>query len=593
MYRHCADTLCCFFNKMIKNVQKVKRDVQIKMPKNDMFAMIYIQVKDPDKIKLEEKKMKRLKKYMGILLASALTLSLAACGQQAVEQAENGQTEQQGQVESGQAEQATEAKEGSKNLKTVTIAMSGMQSSPTEEGIKQVEDAVNDYLVNELGKDYQVDIYIWDVGSYFSNANMALSAGEDLGVVFTMANTSSLAASGQLAPLNDYLDDELKETYELMGERWFDTCSFNGNIYGVPAYRDIVMDTYLVCRTDILEELNYDLDSVHSLVDFEELLLLVKEKYPDMYGYVPYDQGKLQLLLGKTGTMTGNVDFLGDSYYGETSTGALIGDSTTVENFYASDVFKDYCSLVYRWAQEGLVPPETSVSPDTCAEMLPAGTGFSTLVYTGNSPETVKEQFNSGAYGDYDYSVVKIDSMVIGSSSVGSACGIGAGCSCPESAADLMNEIWTNEYFYNLLCYGIEGVDYVMDENGYAAYPEGVDATNVPYRVAQWGWIIGDLSKLYPSEGLISAEDKKLVTEKMKNVEYAPAFGFSFDASAVTTEVSAVQNVITQYYYGLTNGELDPEEYIPVFVSELEDAGINDIIAAKQEQLDKYFADKQ
>ena len=37
---------------------------------------------------------------------------------------------------------------------------------------------------------------------------------------------------------------------------------------------------------------------------------------------------------------------------------------------------------------------------------------------------------------------------------------------------------------------------------------------------------------------------------------------------------------------------MDPEETIPKFVAELEAAGINDIISAKQAALDEYLASK-
>ena len=49
-------------------------------------------------------------------------------------------------------------------------------------------------------------------------------------------------------------------------------------------------------------------------------------------------------------------------------------------------------------------------------------------------------------------------------------------------------------------------------------------------------------------------------------------------------------NVIEQYLPALVCGSVDPEQDIPEFVERLNDAGLLDIIAAKQEQLDAWVA---
>ena len=50
--------------------------------------------------------------------------------------------------------------------------------------------------------------------------------------------------------------------------------------------------------------------------------------------------------------------------------------------------------------------------------------------------------------------------------------------------------------------------------------------------------------------------------------------------------------VISQYNGALSSGSGDPEELLPQFLEALDDAGIDDVIAAKQEQLDAFLAEK-
>ena len=55
-------------------------------------------------------------------------------------------------------------------------------------------------------------------------------------------------------------------------------------------------------------------------------------------------------------------------------------------------------------------------------------------------------------------------------------------------------------------------------------------------------------------------------------------------------EIAAVNNVNKQFKPGMTSGAVDPNEMIPKYLEKLKAAGIDKIIAAKQEQLDAFLA---
>lgn len=67
--------------------------------------------------------------------------------------------------------------------------------------------------------------------------------------------------------------------------------------------------------------------------------------------------------------------------------------------------------------------------------------------------------------------------------------------------------------------------------------------------------------------------------------------GFSWDSSSVQNQVTAVNNVISQYNAALRWGAMDPSN-IDQFNADLEAAGINEIVAEKQRQLDEFLATK-
>ena len=87
---------------------------------------------------------------------------------------------------------------------------------------------------------------------------------------------------------------------------------------------------------------------------------------------------------------------------------------------------------------------------------------------------------------------------------------------------------------------------------------------------------------------------ESLEWEKKQNeiAPVSPVMGFVFDASSLKTQYTACKNVISQYLPGLLCGSVDPETEIPKFVSALNDAGYQDILTAKQEQLDAWLGEQ-
>ena len=151
----------------------------------------------------------------------------------------------------------------------------------------------------------------------------------------------------------------------------------------------------------------------------------------------------------------------------------------------------------------------------------------------------------------------------------------------------MLDLFYTDEFVINSILYGVEGRDYVKVTDQTIAFPEGVDSTNVSYdsnttcgiigsQFIQWGRNVDEE---------LAAGRPGVHADQHRQRRQVSGFGFSFDATSVRTQVSSVNNVITQYFNALTNGELDPSTMIDEFNTALEAAGLNDIIAEKQAQL--------
>lgn len=68
--------------------------------------------------------------------------------------------------------------------------------------------------------------------------------------------------------------------------------------------------------------------------------------------------------------------------------------------------------------------------------------------------------------------------------------------------------------------------------------------------------------------------------------------GFAFDSADYTTQYTAVRNVLTQYLPGIYCGSVDPDTEVPKMLEALNAAGYQDILNAKQAQLDAWVAAK-
>ena len=76
------------------------------------------------------------------------------------------------------------------------------------------------------------------------------------------------------------------------------------------------------------------------------------------------------------------------------------------------------------------------------------------------------------------------------------------------------------------------------------------------------------------------------------NAATSKFLGYTFDPTNVSTALTAVSAVIGQYAPALECGIVDPEEKIPEFLDALKAAGIDDVIAENQAQLDALLSKK-
>lgn len=348
--------------------------------------------------------------------------------------------------------------------------------------------------------------------------------------------------------------------------------------------KPVALTPMVIYRQDIADELGIDMSQVNSMEDMTAVLKQVKEAHPDMIPLAPVQAGEVGV-----STNYGQVDFLTDDR--NSPTGVLVGDDLTVQDLFSTDLFKEKCDLVRSWYNDGLVMQDAATTTSAAAELMSSGNYFCYIAaYSYPEADTAASlQMQCGSN--------PIGAKIIGDAYLSTgdlnavSWMIASTTDVPEAAMKFLNLTYTDADIINLLIYGIEGRDYVLNDDGTVSYPEGEDATTVPYTAQLSCGTLGNFFLMYPTAGT----DRHLLDwelEQNKTAKTSPAMGFTFDSSSVKTQYTAVKNVVSQYLPGLICGSLDPDTEIDKFVKALNDAGYQDILNAKQEQLDAWAAQK-
>ena len=470
--------------------------------------------------------------------------------------------------------------EGPKTYDKVVYAYATFNNIPSEETLATVEEALNVITRDKIGVEVELKpVVIWD---YSSTISLALQGGEKIDVFQSLGDLSTAISTDMCLDITDLIDTCAPESKALIGDAWLAACTSGGKLYGLPTYKPIALTQMVIYRQDIADALGIDMSTVNSLDDVTPILEQVKAAYPDMTPVAAVNQGNI-------GLMPQNVDYLTDSIY--SPKGVLIGDELKVVDYYASPEFASLCGLARDWYTKNLVMKDAATTSSTAAELMASGNYFC-YIASYSYPEADTAASLEAQCGGFDLGAKTIGSAFLDTSSINALTWMVASTSdVPESALKFLNLTFTDPDVVNTLIYGIKDRDYVLSADGFMSYPEGQDATTVPYTAQLSCGTLGNFFIMYPMAGT-NVDSLNWELEQNKNAKTSAAMGFTFDNSNVKTEYTAVTNVIDQYLFGLVCGSVDPTTEIPVFLERLDEAGMGTIIAEKQTQLDAWAAAK-
>lgn len=445
------------------------------------------------------------------------------------------------------------------------------------------QDAVSQALSDLAKEELNVNLTVkaLPILDCYTQLQLMIAGGEDIDVFPTWPTTvGTFVSGGYVLDLTEYMSEEqLPNIYQWVGEEDLKTANLGGYLWGVPRMAERVNPHCIEMRTDILNELGYKEEDIQSFDDLTEVFAAVHEAYPDMTVYGgSYNEG-----LGNYINVTAISDPLNDKF------GTLdnYGETLTVANEYESEYWISLIKTVRGWYEAGYVSKDMSTSQDSGAVLMAAGNLFA---YGDNyKPNTKQEKLSQTGYELSQF--VYTDPLLTTSNTAGLCYSVSGVSKNPDRAVQLLDWLFGSAKANDLMNWGIEGTNWVENEDGTASFPEGQDASSSGYH-NDYGWALPNQFAGHLWEGNDPDLYEQYVAFAASGHKSA-AYGFSFDSTNVEDEVIACSAVLDEYLPSITTGSVDPDTAIAEMNEKLYAAGLQTIMDEKQAQLNAWAAENQ
>ena len=492
-----------------------------------------------------------MKKIIALLLACVMVLGLfAACGGEKAP----------AETKAPEAGAETPAEDGVVTVNWYTV---GSGKAPNHDAwTKQV----NDYLDSKgLGIHLNYENIAW--GDWGERRSVIVQTGADWDMILCQGSEIvNDAAMGALAPIEDLMDTVPGLT-ELIPEAYFEACTIDGHLYGIPAYKDCAATNYWIWHKDTIEAAYPEWENLHTLADIEPALRAILE----------YDPGMTPLKLHKDGLWSLVACEYDAAGVGDCGIGIAYNGGTEFVSVY--EEMQETFDLLGYYYSEGLINSDAPV-----AQAVEGIYGVSMGQGWPSAAETSwKREGDAVVVSQY------LDTVLSTESVRGSVTAFNKNSKNLEAALKLCEFVNTDTYMRDLLWYGEEGVDW-----NYVDHPDGKDGKAV-LRVDGNTWTgaaytQGTFFTATPCQLADGSVDKMAeeLLELEANVVTSPAMGFSFNNDGWQDTIAAIAACKAKYVNMYQTGA-DPS-CIATMMAEMRDNGFDDLLAEVNRQFDEWQA---
>ena len=454
--------------------------------------------------------------------------------------------------------------------------------NPSNTNAKQVYEELNKKIYEKVGA--HVEFVPIISGNYEAKMQVLNATAEQMDIVFVsnwLNNYYNNVAKNTLLPLDDLLKTTPK-LYETIPDYFWDGAKVNGKIYAVPNQQIAARETRFAIPEQNVKLLGIDVNEFMSRTGNYKTYLGAADEYLRLLNSKTNTYAKLGEIWSDGLSLFNMEEVVGSRLPGAIRYADAEDGSIEIINQYKSDEFKYYINLRRQWVKEGLVQSEIE---DTRA--LPGLTDENVIIpalYRVNvwKPGVEQDILNSEKY--MAVPLIKTEGWLTSGGIAATMMGISSTSKNPELALKVLELVNTDKEIYNLLVYGIEGVNYEkIGENR-------IKIKESPFYSLE-SWAAGNVYNGYllPTQADDTWEETKKINDSAKR---SPLLGFSPTLDNVKTEVAACSSALDEFLKVLDYGVVDVDTAYSDFINKLDVAGADKIIAEVQAQVNEWLKTK-
>ena len=547
------------------------------------------------------------KKLVSLLLATTMVAGLVGCGN-----SNGGSSDTSATTDTKSETSATTADTSSTEAASTETAdidtsehvvITYMTTGGSDEGNGNPDmlAKLNEILTEKVNA--ELKIYHIDWTNYLSVYNLTLAQMDGsvdlVGTASDWLDAWPNAKNGAFLELSeDMLKTYAPKTWESVPAEHWDLCKYNGEIYLMPEDNYAQWTNHgFAYRLDWAKEAGLT-DGVKSWEDLTTYFKYVKETYGNDLKYL-WDSDGTQYNQMVGGWITSHSNYVAiDGLNSGAMWGGSKDDLYTVYSPYMTDTdsLVEYAKLMKEWTEIGVFP--TNVLNNTSSqnrdeyrvgqvavEQHHTQTWTDLCSHTSNN--TIYDTDEDAETGFFYFG--EETGNVVALSITHGAMAVSAGSKNPERALMVYDLLRNDPECYRLFNYGIEGVQYAIDENGMKYTPDTYDSTTQEIQTNFW-WGRNDDLELKDATKNWDAIDKLYAEYDSLKIDY-PYGQFIPDVDDIQGKIDNVSSVQEEYMkqisFGLYSGSA--EDIVAEYQAALEKAGINDVTAALQSQIDALY----
>ncbi|NLW19969.1 MAG: ABC transporter substrate-binding protein [Clostridiales bacterium] len=407
-------------------------------------------------------------------------------------------------------------------------------------------------------------------GDFQTKYPLILASGEPVDLIYASVWTQyyAEAAKGAFLDLTELAPKYMPKSYAEITPDFMQQATVDGHLYGIPAeFYQFGMMGYIL-RGDLMRE--YGFEGISHMDDYGVFLELVRDNNPEMSpgDFIATSDSLEGMLWREHGFQEITFPLVYD----------VREEHPKVVNFYEEAYILDFFLKMKEWGDKGYWSKSVLSNKDENA--YASGLAASRI----HNQDSWKSSYI--AHPEYESQFFFLSPYSIKTQAMQDGMAVPASAKNPERALMLLEKLRQDREYYNLLTYGIEGLHFEVTEQNTLnpLDPEGF----APEGYCSWGF--KEHKFFITPEGMPDNLDE--VNAKLEEMAIVNPFVlFTPNFEPVKNERAAVASVYQQYAKPLIYGYIDnPEEGYKTLLMQLEIAGIKEMQAELQRQLDEYIA---